>query len=117
MGVYDVTAVARMLCCTEDSVALAAHAGTLPGLKFGRTWVFPAGALFEALNALALHEAQQRKAANDPSYKSTVGGTTLTKLVKVTNESAPVGPSAPSFNFKTRRPQGRPSIAHAKKDT
>lgn len=48
--------VAEMLGCTEEQVELLARQRQLPGLKFGRGWIFPAGALLHVLNQRAIQE-------------------------------------------------------------
>jgi len=48
--------VAEMLQCTEEQVELLARQRVLPGLKFGRGWVFPAAALLHVLNQRAIQE-------------------------------------------------------------
>lgn len=53
--------VAALLDCGPDTVEARARAGDLPGLQFGRGWVFPAAALAQRLNELALQAAQQRR--------------------------------------------------------
>jgi excisionase family DNA binding protein len=52
--------VAAMLDCEPDTVDIAARNGVLPGLKFGRSWVFPQAALLEFLNQRALSELPGR---------------------------------------------------------
>lgn len=59
--ILDVTAVAAMLDCAPDTVRELARTGALPGLRIGRDWVFPAGALLRGLEALAEAQAQQRR--------------------------------------------------------
>ncbi|WPG35358.1 helix-turn-helix domain-containing protein [Variovorax sp. EBFNA2] len=48
------TEVAELLRCTAQSVEVAARAGRLPGIQYGREWLFPEDALFEALRLEAL---------------------------------------------------------------
>lgn len=62
--VYTVAALATMLDCGAEQIELQARQGALPGLKFGRTWIFPHVALFEALNERAAKEAAKRRADN-----------------------------------------------------
>lgn len=45
--------VAALLKCSPRTVEDRARAGTLPGVKFGESWVFPAQALLEAINEQA----------------------------------------------------------------
>ncbi len=66
--VFNAAEVADLLQCTAKTVERHARAGELPGLKFGDGWVFPAGALFERLNELALEEAHKRAEPPPPSH-------------------------------------------------
>ena len=61
--VLTTTEVAQMLACTEETVEIAARDGRLPGLQYGRGWVFPAEALIERLNA----QARDRKPRETPA--------------------------------------------------
>lgn len=45
---------ARLLRCQPQTIEAAARRRELPGLKFGREWVFPRAALLEVLNRKAL---------------------------------------------------------------
>jgi excisionase family DNA binding protein len=56
-----VTEAAKVLQCTDDTVRERALRGDLPGIKFGRDWVFPADTFYQALATLALEEAAQRR--------------------------------------------------------
>lgn len=56
--------VAALLECSEETVEIAARDGRLPGVKYGRAWVFPLQALCDALNAEA---AAQRPAPPSPA--------------------------------------------------
>ncbi len=53
--------VAEMLLCDEITVADRLRQGVIPGLKFGRTWIIPAGALLQRLNDIALEESAKRR--------------------------------------------------------
>jgi excisionase family DNA binding protein len=46
--------VAALLDCEPHTVDVAARRGDLPGVKYGRSWVFPRVALLEFLNHRAL---------------------------------------------------------------
>ena len=46
--------VADLLDCEPTTVQEKARTADLPGLKYGRSWVFPRAALMEALHAKAL---------------------------------------------------------------
>ncbi len=61
--------LAKMLHCSVTTIDERALRGDLPGLKFGHGWIFPAGALFQRLNELALEEARRRgQPAPRPSH-------------------------------------------------
>jgi excisionase family DNA binding protein len=59
--VFDTEQAAQLLRCSVDTVRDRADAGELPGLKYGRDWVFPREALLEAVNELARAEAAKRR--------------------------------------------------------
>lgn len=46
--------VAELLLCTEEQVELLTRQRVLPGLKFGRGWVYPKAALLHVLNQNAI---------------------------------------------------------------
>lgn len=52
--------LAAALGCEVGTVQARALAGSLPGVKFGRGWVFPREALLEALNRQAREQAAER---------------------------------------------------------
>lgn len=54
-------AVAQLLECDEGTVQERARTGELPGLKFGRGWVFPREALMARLNTMAQEQAAERR--------------------------------------------------------
>lgn len=49
-------ASAALQCDADTTKALAAN-GTLPGIKFGRSWVFPRESFLQALNKAAVEKA------------------------------------------------------------
>ena len=61
----SVETVASALDCAETTVEEHARTGYLPGIKLGRSWVFPRSALMQSLCDLAHQEAAGRK--NKPS--------------------------------------------------
>ncbi len=65
--IYNVTQVAELLDCTEETVVERINAGQLPGAKFGRGWVIPADALRVRLNEIALENAKIRRQGFQPS--------------------------------------------------
>lgn len=52
--------LAELLDCSVERVNEEAAAGRLPGLKLGRSWVFPARAVEDALNARAAENLSRR---------------------------------------------------------
>ena len=67
MTILTTAAVATMLDCKESTVQTLATAGSLPGVKMGRSWVFPEAALMERLNDLARVEAALRRTPSKPT--------------------------------------------------
>jgi excisionase family DNA binding protein len=59
--VLDVDQVAELLRCEPTTVQEHARRGELPGLKLGRDWVFPVGALLQRLDEVALKESAKRR--------------------------------------------------------
>lgn len=53
---------AELLGCTEDTVEELSRKGELPGLKFGRGWVFVRADLLAYLAERGRQEAEQRRA-------------------------------------------------------
>jgi hypothetical protein len=64
--------VAEMLHCNVKVVEMRARSGELPGLQFGRGWVFPAEALYQRLNEIALERARERNKPVPPPRPSAV---------------------------------------------
>ncbi|RZJ85151.1 MAG: DNA-binding protein [Massilia sp.] len=56
----DDVQLAAALGCELSTIQARALAGELPGLKFGRGWVFPRSAVLDALNRQALLQAEAR---------------------------------------------------------
>lgn len=61
--------VAEILDCEPVTVEEKARTGELPGVKFGRSWIFPRTALLECLNAKALENTKSR-ASKKPDAKA-----------------------------------------------
>ena len=61
MTILTTPAVAALLDCEESTVQARAASGDLPGVKIGRSWVFPEEALMERLNEMARAEAANRR--------------------------------------------------------
>ncbi len=57
---------AKLLHCTAEQVEELARAGEIPGLKFGRAWLFVRADLLSYLAEKAREEAQQRRAKRQP---------------------------------------------------
>lgn len=60
--ILSVDEVAELLRCEPETIELKARNRTLPGLKFGRPWIFPREALLQFLAREAL-EAMSRSSA------------------------------------------------------
>jgi hypothetical protein len=66
--VLDVEAVAKLLRCSLKTVEDRARRGDLPGILWGDGgWVFPAGALAQRLDELALDAARDRATPTRPA--------------------------------------------------
>lgn len=63
----DVADVAVLLKCTPARVEELLRAGTLPGTKFGRSWVIPTTALMQRLHDIALEESAILRQPPTPS--------------------------------------------------
>ena len=59
--IYTAEQAASLLGCAAKTVEDLARRGELPGIKPGGAWVFPAGALRQRLDDLALAEAAERR--------------------------------------------------------
>ena len=59
--VYTADQAAELLGCSAKTVEDMARRGELPGIKPGGGWVFPAGALAQRLDQLALEQAAARR--------------------------------------------------------
>lgn len=59
--VYTADQVAQLLGCSIKTVEQMARDGDLTGIKPGGGWVFPAGALAQRLDELALEQAAGRR--------------------------------------------------------
>jgi len=79
---YTAHEVAEMLSCSEYIVNQRAVRGDLPGIQWGRSWVFPRGALHAQLDRLALEAASERAASRAPAVS----------LVQPTPSAAPRKP-------------------------
>lgn len=60
--IYTADQAAQLLGCSVKTVEEMARQGELPGIKPGGGWVFPAGALAQRLDQLALEQAAKRRA-------------------------------------------------------
>lgn len=67
--VLTVAQMAELLDCTQETVEDKTRERTLPGLKFGRSWVYPREAVLEVLRQQAL--AHVRPPAAPPTPSST----------------------------------------------
>lgn len=57
---------AALLRCTTEQVEELARAGEIPGLKFGRSWLFVRSDLLAYLAEKARREADERRAKRQP---------------------------------------------------
>ena len=65
--IYTADQAASLLGCATKTVEDMARRGELPGIKPGGAWVFPAGALRQRLDDLALTEAAERRKPAKPT--------------------------------------------------
>ena len=56
--------VAQLLECETSTVQEKARAGDLPGIKFGRSWVFPRSALLQSLHQTAMQNKTPTRLPN-----------------------------------------------------
>lgn len=61
LQVYTAEQAAQMLDCSIKTVEDMARRGVLPGIKPGGGWIFPAGALAQRLDELAIEQAARRR--------------------------------------------------------
>lgn len=59
--VLDVDAVAELLHCSEYTVRNQTALGELPGVRFGRDYVYPREALMRRLTEMALEESAKTR--------------------------------------------------------
>lgn len=59
--------LAEVLGCTVETVNEKAAAGDLPGIKYGRRWVFPRPALMQRLTEKAIEDAARRREPAKPA--------------------------------------------------
>jgi hypothetical protein len=60
--IIDIAGCAQLLCCdSQNTIANLARRGRLPGLKFGRSWVFLRSQVLETFREMALQEAKERR--------------------------------------------------------
>lgn len=64
-AVLTVDQVAELLDCTGDTVETRTRERRLPGVQYGRSWVYPREALLEVLRVQALAHVQPKAA--DPA--------------------------------------------------
>jgi excisionase family DNA binding protein len=62
----SINEAAAMLECTRETLVDHLKQGSLPGLKIGRSWVLPRAAFVDAINALAVHQALERRSEAAP---------------------------------------------------
>jgi excisionase family DNA binding protein len=64
--IYTADQAAALMGCSVKTVEDMARRGELPGLKPGGGWIFPAGALAQRLDELAIEQAAKRRAPEVP---------------------------------------------------
>ena len=72
--VLTVTHLAELLDCTADTVEERTRSKELPGVKYGRSWVYPRDAVLDVLcrQALAHVRVPAEPAAAGPAHKAVV---------------------------------------------
>lgn len=60
--------VAELLDCEKSTVQEKARSGDLPGIKFGRSWVFPKTALLQSLHADAMRNRTPVRLPNGQAF-------------------------------------------------
>lgn len=83
-----VSEVSELLQCSEEKASELLNTGELPGLRYGRGWIVPPGALAQRLDELALERAAQLRSAPKPSTLDVV-------LAATRGRSARVPPALP----------------------
>lgn len=58
---------APILRCTAEQVELLARTGEIPGVKFGRSWVFVRADLIDWIRERGREEAQERRERKQPA--------------------------------------------------
>jgi len=94
--VYTAAQAAELLACAVTTVEELARSGELPGIQPGRAWVFPAGALAQRLDQMALEQAAQRR---KPEPDAPPGPAAAPQVLAVAVAPAPK---------PARRPRSRP---------
>lgn len=60
--------VADLLDCETSTVQEKARVGELPGLKFGRSWIFPRSALLQSLHQKAMENRAPKRLPNGSAF-------------------------------------------------
>jgi excisionase family DNA binding protein len=71
--------LAKLLDCEESTIIEKSRLGELPGIKIGRSWVFPHGALMHSLNGLAMGHAARVDAVRHSAEKLKIFDTMVKK--------------------------------------
>lgn len=69
--ILDLRQIAELLRCSEAQAASQLASGNLPGVKFGKAWIAPAGALLSRLNEIAIEQANERRTRDRPAPMAT----------------------------------------------
>lgn len=70
--------VAVILDCEPKTIQEKARNGTLPAVKFGRSWIFPRNALLQSLNEMALANKPKTHQVTVPAKSRRAALPTLT---------------------------------------
>ncbi|MBI4985599.1 MAG: helix-turn-helix domain-containing protein [Rhodocyclales bacterium] len=76
--ILTVEKVAQLLKCEVGTVQEKTRRGDLPGLKFGRHWIYPRDAFLEAINAMA--RAKREPEQQHPSNRNRANRPLLPQL-------------------------------------
>lgn len=89
--VYSLSEAANILNCNSKKTVECVESGDLPGLKIGRSWIFPKVAFAQRLNELALEQSYTRKRLRNSDSTSK---NAISVLQKRTPRSGKSGPTA-----------------------
>lgn len=93
----DVIEVAALLRCDPQTVELNTREGRLPGLKFGRSWVYPRAQLLQVIGKLALANTKEPPPRTEriPTPPPMVNGVPMSRSRGRPRRDPPVLPPVP----------------------